>query len=153
LAPQYGFTGDHVDYVCWGRQIGRAGVLDLYRTQPGTCESELFIDGRWQRVQSGTSERLNYPPLAAYALWLASRIHRAFDPTRIANTFASRVAYAVPTTLAELACAIGVAVLVRGFAGPSAAVGAFGATWLAPPILVDGPFWGQTEAWVLAPGV
>ena len=20
LAPRYGFTGDHVDYVCWGRE-------------------------------------------------------------------------------------------------------------------------------------
>src|SRR5207247_2819407 len=24
---------------------------------------------------------------------------------------------------------------------------------LAPPLLLDGPFWGQTESWVLAPAV
>lgn len=154
IAPQYGFTGDHVDYVCWGRQTERdGGVLDLYRTPPGTCDADLRIDGRWQRVSSGTNERLNYPPLASYAFWLAARIHARLDPARVANTVAARAAYAVTTTLAELACAIGVAVLVGGFAGPWAAIAAFGATWLAPPLLVDGPFWGQTESWVLAPAV
>ena len=153
VAPQYGFTGDHVDYVCWGRQTERAGVLDLYRTPPDTCEADLFIDGHWQRVRSGTGEPLNYPPLAAYAFWLAARVHAHLDPARVANTVASRTAYALTTTLAELACAIGIAVLVRGFAGPGAAIAAFGATWLAPPLLVDGPFWGQTESWVLAPAV
>ena len=153
IAPQYGFSGDHIDYVCWGRQTERAGMLDLYRTAPATCDAEHFMDGRWRRMPSGTGERLNYPPLAAYAFWLAARVHARLDPTRLANTVASRAAYAVTTTLAELACAIGVAVLVRGFAGPGAAIAAFGATWLAPPLLVDGPFWGQTESWVLAPAV
>lgn len=152
-APQYGFTGDHVDYVCWGRQIQHAGVLDVYRTAPSPCDSDVIVDGSRRRVQSGTGERLNYPPAAAYAFWLAGALHARLDPTGVANTVASRAAYAVTTTLAELLCALGVAVLVGGFATPNAAVAAFGATWLAPPLLLDGPFWGQTESWVLAPAV
>ena len=42
---------------------------------------------------------------------------------------------------------------MREFASPMAGVLAFGATWFAPPLLLDGPFWGQTESWVLAPAV
>src|SRR6185436_6251739 len=82
LAPPYGFTGDHVDYVCWGRQIRESGVRSVYRTPPGT------------------GERLNYPPFAAYAFWLSGALHAHLDPAAVANTVASRAAYAVTTTFA-----------------------------------------------------
>jgi hypothetical protein len=153
LAPRYGFTGDHVDYVCWGRQTGAAGVLDVYRTPPGECVGDFVIDGRLERMASGTSERLNYPPLAAYVFWAQGWLLQRLDPQAIANTLTSRTVYATSTTIAELITALGVFALVRSFAGTGAAVAAFGATWLAPPLLIDGPFWGQTESWVLAPAI
>ena len=45
VAPRYGFLGDHVDYVCWGRQAVAAGVLDLYRNPPGQCPTDAPLDG------------------------------------------------------------------------------------------------------------
>jgi hypothetical protein len=153
LAPRYGFLGDHVDYVCWGRQAVAAGVLDLYRSPPGSCLAEVVIDGRWQRLATGTGERLNYPPLAAYVFAAEGRLLQHLDPDPVANTLTSRAVFALGTTLAELAVALGVGVAVRSFASPGAALGAFGATWLAPPLLLDGAFWGQTESWILAPGI
>ncbi len=153
LAPQYGFLGDHVDYVCWGRQAVAAGVRDLYVHPPSSCLAEVTVDGRAQRIQTGTGERLNYPPLAAYVFALQGRLLQARDPDPLANTLTARTVYATSTTLAELVTALGIYALVRSFAGPWAGVAAFGATWLAPPLLLDGPFWGQTESWILAPGV
>ncbi|MCC6847466.1 MAG: DUF2029 domain-containing protein [Deltaproteobacteria bacterium] len=153
LAPRYGFLGDHVDYVCWGRQAARAGVLDLYREGPGTCLTDAPIDGRTQRLRTGTAERLNYPPLAAYAFALQGALLERLDPDPVANTVTSRVVYATSTTLAEFAIALGVFGVVRSFATASSAVAAGAAVWIAPPLLLDGAFWGQTESWVLAPGV
>ncbi len=152
LAPRYGFLGDHVDYVCWGRQAVATGVLDLYRHPPPHCLADATIDGRAQRLRTGTGEQLNYPPLAAYVFALDGALLERLDPNPVANTLTSRMVYAVSTTIAELLTAIGIAVLVDGFAGAGPAVGAFAATWLAPPLLLDGAFWGQTESWVLAPG-
>ncbi len=153
LAPRYAFTGDHVDYVCWGREAVDAGVLALYTRPPGACPAVLYVDGAPRVASSGTGERLNYPPLAAYVFWAAGRLHAALDPQRIANTVAARGAYAVSTSIGELVTAAGAAALVLEFAGTTLAALAFVVTWLAPPLLADGPFWGQTESWVLAPAV
>lgn len=152
LAPRYGFLGDHVDYVCWGRQAVAAGVLDLYRHSPGTCLTDAPIDGNLQRLESGSGQRLNYPPLAAYVFALEGALLERLDPNPVANTPISRGAFAVGTTIAEALTAVAVFALVRSFASPAAAAAAGAATWLAPPLLLDGPFWGQTESWVLAPG-
>ncbi len=153
LAPRYGFLGDHVDYVCWGRQAVSAGVLDLYRTSPGQCVTDTLFDGRPERLQTGSGQRLNYPALAAYVFALSGRLHAALEPEAVANTPTARTVYAVSTTIAEAVTAVGVAAIVASFAGAWAAVAAFGAAWLAPPLLLDGPFWGQTESWILGPGV
>ena len=153
IAPRWGFFGDHVDYVCWGRQAVSAGVLDLYRRAPGSCPAVLFMDGRETRLDAGSNQRLNYPALSAYVFALQGRLHRALEPDAVANTLTSRTVYATSTTLAELLTGFGVFVLVGSFAAPWTAALAFAATWLAPPLLVDGPFWGQTESWVLAPAV
>jgi hypothetical protein len=153
LAPPYGFTGDHVDYVCWGRLATTAGVLDLYRTAPAPCEARYFTDGAWIVRAGGTGERLNYPPLAAYVLGVQGWILARFDPTMLGNTVTARTVFALGTTIAELLTALGVAALLRPVLGARAAMLALGATWLAPTLLLDGPFWGQTESWVLAPAV
>jgi hypothetical protein len=153
LAPRWGFLGDHVDYVCWGRQAVTAGVLDLYRHPPEPVATDVFIDGHPRRLFTGTGERLNYPPLAAYVFLLQGRLLERLDPSSVANTATARVAYAVATSGAELLLALGLALLVGSFASGNAAVAAFAAAWLAPPLLLDGAFWGQTESWVLAPGI
>jgi Gpi18-like mannosyltransferase len=153
IAPRYAFVGDHVDYVCWGRQAVAAGILDLYRHPPKSCPTEMLIDGQWRHLPSGTGERLNYPPLAAYIFALEGRLLDRLAPDPVANTVTSRSVYALSTTLAELTTALGVAAAVGAFASPWAVAAAFGATWLAPPLLLDGPFWGQTESWILAPGM
>ncbi len=153
IAPRHAFVGDHVDYVCWGRQAAARGVLDLYTSPPGNCPSFIYIDGSRRFMASGSEQRLNYPPLAAYIFWLDGKLHAVLDPAQNANTVTSRAVYAIPTALAEIVTASGTAALVRLFASPAAAATAFGLTLLAPPLLVDGPFWGQTEAWILAPAV
>jgi hypothetical protein len=153
-APRYSFFGDHVDYVCWAREAVDAGVLELYTRPPGPCPARFYPPGEApQNITSGSSERLNYPPLAAYTFWLEGLILRAVDPARTANTLASRTVLALSTTIAELIAAVGVGALVADAVGPMAAAIAFAATWLAPPILADGPFWGQTESWILAPSI
>jgi len=153
LAPRHGFLGDHVDYVCWGREAVDAGVLALYTRPPGSCPAVAYVDGDRREITSGTGERLNYPALAAYVFWAEGRLLAAVDPSRLANTIAARAVFAISTSIAELGTAIGVAALVVDAVGPTIAALAFAATWLAPPLLADGPFWGQTESWILAPAV
>ncbi len=155
IAPRYGFYGDHVDYVCWAREAVDVGVLELYTRPPGLCPARFYADSRppAQTITSGANERLNYPPLAAYVFWLEGHLLRALDPERIANTLTARVVLALSTTVAELIAALGVAALLLDACGPLVASVAFAATWLAPPILADGPFWGQTESWILAPSI
>lgn len=113
LAPRYAFLGDHVDYVCWGREAVDAGILALYVRPPGTCPTAGYIDGTPQPLITGTGERLNYPPLAAYVFWAEGRILGALDPSRVANTVTARAVFALSTSIAELVTAIGVAALVR----------------------------------------
>jgi len=154
VAPQYGFFGDHVDYVCWAREAVDVGVLALYERPPGPCPARLYVDYQTpQTALSGSNERLNYPPLAAYVFRVEGALLRALDPSRLANTVTARAVLALSTTLGELLAAAGVAALVLEPCGPLVAALAFAATWLAPPLLADGPFWGQTESWILAPGV
>lgn len=153
LAPRYAFLGDHVDYVCWGREAVDAGVLALYTQPPGTCPTIAYLDGERREIATGTGERLNYPPLAAYVFWAEGWLHAAIDQARTANTVTARAVFAVSTSLAELIAAFGAAALVRRVRGGTLAAVALAATWLAPPLLADGPFWGQTESWILAPAV
>jgi hypothetical protein len=153
LAPPFAFFGDHVDYVCWGREAVDVGVLALYQTPPGSCPAVAYIDGRPRTMMSGAGERLNYPPLAAYVFWIEGHLHALVDTARTANTRAARAVFALSTTIGELLTAVGVAALVGTYASPVTAAVALAATWLAPPLLADGPFWGQTESWVLAPAV
>ncbi len=153
LAPRYGFLGDHVDYVCWGREAVDVGVLALYSRPPGACPTRAYVDGQWGDIVTGSNQRLNYPPLAAYVFWAEGHLLAAIDRSRTANTVASRAVFALSTSVAELVAAIGTAALVLDAAGPTVAALAFATTWLAPPLLADGPFWGQTESWILAPAV
>jgi hypothetical protein len=154
IAPRYGFLGDHVDYVCWGRQAVADGVLTLYERQPTPCRAMVyFADRPAQLLVTGSDQRLNYPALAAYVFAITGHMLAAFDPSETANTVTSRAVYAVPTLGAELATAAGAGALVATFASPTAAAWAAALTWLAPPLLLDGAFWGQTEAWVLAPAL
>ena len=39
-------------------------------------------DGERREITSGTGERLNYPPLAAYVFWAEGRLLAAIDPSR-----------------------------------------------------------------------
>ena len=155
IAPRLAFFGDHVDYVCWAREAVDVGILALYERPPGTCPAEFYADNQSapKILVSGTGERLNYPPLAAYIFWAEGIVLRMADASRTANTVAARGVLAISTTIAELVTAVGVAALVVDTCGPFVAAVAFAATWLAPPLLADGPFWGQTESWILAPSV
>jgi hypothetical protein len=154
IAPRYGFLGDHVDYVCWGRQAVARGVLDLYRTPPSTCPAIVYPSGgSTQLLKTGSDQILNYPPLATSVFWGAGHLLAALDPSQTANTVTARAVYAISTSLAELVTAAGAAALVGLSAGTTAAASAFALTLLAPPLLADGPFWGQTEAWILAPAI
>src|SRR5205085_727061 len=94
LAPVYGFFGDHVDYVCWGRQIVATGLLDVYKHPSPRCRANATIDGRPVTIESGTGERLNYPPLAAYVFALEGRLLERLEPNPSANTVTSRTVYA-----------------------------------------------------------
>jgi hypothetical protein len=154
LAPRYAFFGDHVDYVAWGRQAVTRGLVDLYVTPPSAPRAVFYnADGSTRTLTTGSQERLNYTPLAAYVFWATGHAHAFLDRAQVANTIMSRAVFAVPTAVAELVTALGARAVVGLFASPLAAAWAFGLTLLAPPLLVDGPFWGQTEAWVLAPAV
>ncbi|HUT56781.1 MAG TPA: hypothetical protein VNA25_02775 [Phycisphaerae bacterium] len=69
------------------------------------------------------------------------------------NTFTSRLVMSIAAVAAELVAAVGVFLIARMLAGPVWGLLAAVVCWLMPPLAMDSSFWGQTDAWFLAPAV
>ncbi len=91
LAPRYGYFGDHDDYVRWGIQAVDRGVTTLYREPPPRQPAvSIAPDGRMSLSVREYDRILNYPPLAAYVLWLEGAVHKRLDDHRYVNTIRAR---------------------------------------------------------------
>src|SRR5258705_10822602 len=85
IAPRLGFFGDHVDYVCWARESVDVGVLAPYGRPPGPCPAIFYANDQPPQVMiSGSRQRLNYPPPAAYVFWAECLTLRLAAGVRIA---------------------------------------------------------------------
>ncbi len=152
-SPPPAMLWDHHEYVCWGAQMLESGVRSIYSGLPPAC---LMWDSRAMRAAppSGEEQRIcNYPPLAPPLLAAAARALRAVEGELVSNTRAARAIFAAPSFACDLLLAWGVWAIARRGARPVAAAVAFGTAVCAPPLILDSARWGQTDAWVLAPGV
>lgn len=133
LAPYGGFFGDPQIYAAWG-----LSVRDHF--------SESYS------LHSSGFTLANYPPLTMYLMgavvtvygWLAglAGAHPSYDPTQ-SPAFAAFLK--LPEIAAELAITTLIYRLARRARGERLALLAAGAFAFAPPVLMDGALWGQTD--------
>lgn len=133
LAPYGGFFGDPQIYAAWGLR-----VRDHF--------------GESYSLHSIGAPRSNYPPLMMYLLgavvtvygWLAglAGTHPSYDPAQ-SPAFAAFLK--LPEIAAELAIMVLIYDLARRTKGERWALLAAGAFAFAPPVLMDGALWGQTD--------
>jgi Gpi18-like mannosyltransferase len=151
-APQYAYFSDHADFAQWGVQAARFGPTSLYTRLPPPCEAQRFdAAGRQQIIRREKKTVCNYPPLSIYCLWALGETQQLVAPNSRINNFFTRCLYAIPTLAAELVLAMGCRSMLSSFWGARTGVLGFAAIFLCPPLVVDGAFWGQLDAWLLAP--
>ena len=151
ISPAHKAPWDHHEYVRWGIQASRQGLLSMYTSPPPESDAQLAegrtrIHHRWQYI-------CNYPPLAAYLFRVKGAVHGVIDPERVSNTRAAHYVYSAAAVVADLLLAWGCLAVVSALAGRRAGQVAFAVAWLAPPIMLDSCFWQQTDSWAMAPGV
>lgn len=139
LAPYGGFFGDPRIYAAWG-----LSVRDHF--------SESYS------LHSSGFTLANYPPLTMYLMgavvtvygWLAglAGAHPSYDPTQ-SPAFATFLK--LPEIAAELAITALIYALARRAKDERWALLAAGAYTFAPPVLMDGALWGQTDAVFVLP--
>jgi hypothetical protein len=110
-STEYGYFGDHDDFVRWGIQAIDEGVLTLYDHAPPRWDARS-TDGRAIR-QRPVDRVCNYPPLSVYVLWLNGGLLKLADPDRIINTPTSRNLFAIWGIVADFVLAFGCVALVR----------------------------------------
>lgn len=133
LAPYGGFFGDPQIYAAWG-----LSVRDHF--------------GESYSLHSSGFTLANYPPLTMYLMgavvtvygWLAglAGVHPSYDPAQ-SPAFAAFLK--LPEIAAELAIAALIYALARRAKGQRWALLVAGAYAFAPPVLMDGALWGQTD--------
>ncbi len=139
LAPYGGFFGDPQIYAAWG-----LSVRDHF--------------GESYSLHSSGFTLANYPPLTMYLMgavvtvygWLVglAGAHPSYDPTQ-SPAFA--VVLKLPEIAAELAITVIIYALARHAKGERWALLASGAYAFAPPVLMDGALWGQTDGVFVLP--
>lgn len=154
LGSRWGYFEDHLQNASMGVLAQREGLFRVYNVPPARNPVLRCVepggDGQ-RRVNDACVDqnRANYPPLG---IALFSLEAKAFDlEGSLLNTFTARLETAILPMLAELALAAAVMALALQFAPRRAAFIAACACWLFPPLAMDSAFWGQTDAWVMAP--
>lgn len=157
-APRYGYTGDHFEILGMGRVAMDRGLTRVYSATP---EEQPIVRG-WAMQRNGTAKIIerrnvvlpNYPPIATTVFWAQSRWLGVADPAFLANTTYTRTITSLVPWACEALIALGVGWLAFALTGrTSAADGARAVTWLAPPVMMNGAFFGQYDALALAPAV
>ena len=154
IGPRFSFYGDHDDYVRYGIQADEEGVTSLYLKPPARWPRVAYQkDGAAYQTKRRTKRVFNYPPLAGYIHWFDGQVHKLVDPDRISNTFEARLVFGVVAFLGDLLLAGACFAIVGMFASRFVASLACGFAFLAPPVMIDSAFWGQTDSWVIAPAL
>jgi Gpi18-like mannosyltransferase len=169
LAPRWAYRWDHFDNIQMGRAASQEGLFRAYAAQPPPrlppgqpvppgrylpdvqgqiWEANAFVPFTRQAVR-----QVNYPPLGLTLFWLQSSLLDAVAPGQPVNTFTSRLAMAMASVAAELLAAVAAFLIVRRLVGTNAGLLAAAACWLLPPMAMDSCFWGQTDAWFIAPAL
>lgn len=153
ISPIYSLPYDHHEYVRWSIKSAEEGLASVYRAPPR--ESQLFFwdTMRAERVVHDEPHVCNYPPLAVVLFDLQGRVLAEFDELRVSNTRLARLLFSVLPMAADIIAALGAMALARRLAGKQAGIVALAAVVLAPPLMIDSAFWGQTDSWFLAPAV
>lgn len=152
LPPADAYRWDHHEYLSWGRLMDQDGFAALYDRVPPPGRMWNPREQAFAVARHLKPRLCNYPPGIAYALYPKIRLLTRMDPTQASNTPVARLIFSGLPMLCDLALAFGCLALVRPF-GARAAVVAFAAAILAPPIIHDTCTWGQTDTMVLAPAV
>jgi hypothetical protein len=163
LAPRWAYTWDHFDNIQMGRAASQAGLFHAYSLTPANGPSGagrvpavtgyLWSDANDAFVLETRSavRPVNYPPLGLTLFWVQSSLLESLQPGLPVNTFTSRLLMSLASILAELATSVAVFLLVRRLCRPAIALGAAALCWILPPLAMDSCFWGQTDAWFIAP--
>jgi hypothetical protein len=146
------YYGDHDDFLRWGIKAADDGVLTLYDGPPPRWPGRRQSAGQWVIYDRAVDLTCNYPPIAAYVLWMNGELHKRVDSQRIINTITSRALFAAWGVVAVVVMAAGVAAIVQ-LIRPPAAWWAFVISLCFPPLVYDTAVWTQTDAWLLAPAV
>ncbi|NLX20118.1 MAG: DUF2029 domain-containing protein, partial [Phycisphaerae bacterium] len=158
-APKWGYTWDHFDNIGTGLTAEKNGLLRIYSVDR---DDLAVVHGRVWRVQAEQFVPMdrkaatppNYPPLYVLARWVQVKVLRVVQGGDIfANTVAARLIMSTLSFVAELATAIGVMLLAWRVFGQRVGLIAGAVAWLFPPIMLNGVFWGQVDALILAPTV
>lgn len=147
------YYGDHDDFLRWGIKATDQGVLTLYDGPPPRWPGRRLSEGHWVRYYRPVDLTCNYPPIAAYVLWINGELHKLLDPQRTINTITSRALFATWGILASIIMAAGVAAIVNLIKPGGTAWWAFVIALCYPPLVYDTAVWTQTDAWLLAPAV
>lgn len=153
IAPIYSLPYDHHEYVRWSIKSSEEGIASVYRQPPRESKLYFWDTGRAERVIHDETHVCNYPPLAVMLFDMQGRLLGAFDAERVSNTRMARLIFGIVPIAGDVLAAFGVLAIVRRLGSETAAMIAFGVTLLAPPIVIDSAFWGQTDSWFLAPAV
>jgi len=153
LSPTYALPYDHHEYVRWSIKMAEDGLATIYDAPPRESLIQFSGDRRPVILHHQESYVCNYPPLAAVLFWLQGQALSLFDSRRVSNTLVARICFGALPILCDFVTAWGAWSLAQRLrAGPQALV-ALAAAILAPPLMIDSAFWGQTDSWLLAPAV
>jgi hypothetical protein len=160
LSVRWGYVPDHFDQISFGLTAREQGLLRVYSIEK---EQNAWVDGQVYDVNGGFSSyrrqgfhRLNYPPLYVLINYLQVGVLdalEALDPAIIANTFGARLVMSSGSVFAELLLAVGVMLVAWDLFGRRAGLIAGAVSWLFPSFAMNSSFWGQVDAFFLAPMV
>ncbi len=155
LAPRYAYKWDHFDNIQMGRAASEFGLLRVYglaKEKLPTIQGQQYdqTEGAFVPVEKPAMREVNYPPLGVTLFWLHDTLLRTVAPGPV-NTFGSRLVMSIASVLAEVLLAVVVFLLARRIASDRWALAAAVVCWLFPPLAMDSSFWGQTDAWFMAP--
>ena len=158
LAPRWAYKWDHFDNIQMGRAASQAGLFNAYGEAPQHIPAVTGYE--WSEANSvfcpvirPAVRPVNYPPLGLTLFWAQSSLLDAVIGKEPVNTFTSRLIMSIASVAAELAAAAGVFLILRKLRGKNLALLAAALCWVLPPMAMDSCFWGQTDAWFIAPAL
>ena len=158
LAPRWAYRWDHFDNIQMGRAASQDGLFSAYGVP--TSRIPAVTGYIWHDANNAfypetrpAVRPVNYPPLGLTLFWAQSSLLDAVVGKAPVNTFTSRLIMSTASVLAELAAAVAVFLILRRLRGTNIALVAAVVCWLLPPMAMDSCFWGQTDAWFIAPAL